>query len=74
MIVAISTYRLSLGLWLGGHCRFFPSCSTYGQEAVHRHGALRGLILILRRLSRCHPWGPSGHDPVPHHVSGSFRA
>lgn len=46
-------------------CRFWPSCSNYALEAVERHGALRGGWLAVRRLSRCHPWGPHGVDPVP---------
>lgn len=46
-------------------CRFFPSCSEYGHEAITVHGAGRGLWLTVRRLSRCRPFGPSGYDPVP---------
>jgi uncharacterized protein len=46
-------------------CRFEPSCSQYGIEAVERFGALRGTGLTLRRLDRCHPWGGVGLDPVP---------
>ena len=46
-------------------CRFVPSCSVYGLEAIEQHGALRGGWLTLRRLGRCHPWGASGFDPVP---------
>lgn len=46
-------------------CRFFPSCSEYGHEAITVHGAGRGLWLTLRRLVRCRPFGPSGFDPVP---------
>lgn len=46
-------------------CRFFPSCSEYGAEAVHLHGAGRGSWLTMRRLLRCRPLGPSGFDPVP---------
>jgi putative membrane protein insertion efficiency factor len=46
-------------------CRFFPSCSEYGAEAIHAHGAGRGGWLTVRRLLRCRPFGPSGFDPVP---------
>jgi hypothetical protein len=46
-------------------CRYLPSCSEYAAEAVHRHGALRGTGLAVRRLARCTPWGGHGIDPVP---------
>ncbi|MDE0268445.1 MAG: membrane protein insertion efficiency factor YidD [Acidimicrobiaceae bacterium] len=46
-------------------CRFVPSCSSYALESVEVHGAFRGGWLIVRRLSRCHPWGGSGQDEVP---------
>ena len=46
-------------------CRFLPSCSAYGMEAIEKHGAGQGVLLILKRLLRCHPWGGSGYDPVP---------
>ena len=46
-------------------CRFLPSCSAYGMEAVQKHGAVMGTWLIVKRLARCHPWGGSGYDPVP---------
>jgi putative membrane protein insertion efficiency factor len=47
-------------------CRFQPTCSSYALEAIERHGAARGSWLAVRRLSRCHPWGGHGWDPVPH--------
>jgi len=61
----LKTYRLLLSPLLGQHCRFYPSCSAYGIEAVETHGAARGSWLLLRRVSRCHPWHEGGVDPVP---------
>lgn len=46
-------------------CRFTPTCSQYAAEALRKYGPLKGSWLTLRRLSRCHPWGGSGYDPVP---------
>lgn len=46
-------------------CRYHPSCSAYAIEALRKYGAVRGSWLALKRLLRCHPWGGSGHDPVP---------
>jgi putative membrane protein insertion efficiency factor len=46
-------------------CRYYPSCSAYGREAVEKYGAGRGLVLALKRLFRCHPFHSGGYDPVP---------
>ena len=70
--ILIGVYRYGLSpalhamtpLFAGG-CRFTPSCSVYADEAIARHGAVRGGALAVRRLCRCHPWGGAGHDPVP---------
>lgn len=58
-------YQRTLGHVIGGQCRFHPSCSHYALDAYSTHGALRGSWLTLRRLTRCHPWGGQGDDPVP---------
>jgi putative membrane protein insertion efficiency factor len=50
---------------IGPRCRFLPTCSDYALEALARHGVVRGGWLAVRRISRCHPWGDSGYDPVP---------
>ncbi len=65
LIVPIQVYRVSLSRLLPSTCRFAPSCSAYAIEALERHGPIRGLWLAARRIGRCHPWGPSGYDPVP---------
>jgi len=61
----IGAYQLLLSPLLLPSCRFEPSCSHYAQEAIATHGAIRGVILAVRRFLRCHPWGGSGFDPVP---------
>lgn len=58
-------WQLFVSPLYGQTCRFYPSCSAYGVEAVRRHGAVRGVWLTTRRLLRCHPWNPGGVDPVP---------
>lgn len=61
----IRFYQYFISPFWPGVCRYGPSCSEYGREAIERHGLLRGGWLTLRRLLRCHPWGGSGYDPVP---------
>ena len=59
--------------WRPSPCRYVPTCSTYALEAVESHGALRGSWLAVRRISRCHPWGGHGFDPVPARPDHSAR-
>jgi len=72
LIGLITIYRCGLSPLLGSSCRFYPSCSCYAQESIERHGALRGLVLAVRRIARCHPWNPGGYDPVPDAASASL--
>jgi putative membrane protein insertion efficiency factor len=65
LTAGIVAYRRYVSPALPARCRFYPSCSAYAQEAIARHGALRGLGLAVRRLLRCHPFHPGGYDPVP---------
>ena len=61
----VRAYRYAVSPMLPPACRFHPSCSEYAQEALQRHGALRGAWLALARVCRCGPWHPGGCDPVP---------
>ena len=61
----IRLYQLVISPWLGPKCRFTPTCSQYGIEAIKKHGPFKGGWLTLKRIGRCHPWGAHGHDPVP---------
>lgn len=65
----IMVYQYTIRPWLGPRCRFEPTCSCYGIEALQLHGGLRGSWLTAKRLARCRPGGPSGYDPVPPSLS-----
>ncbi|MEP6920381.1 MAG: membrane protein insertion efficiency factor YidD [bacterium] len=64
LISVLRFYKLVVSPLLPPSCRFVPTCSEFAMEAIERRGALRGSLLALRRLARCHPFHPGGYDPV----------
>ena len=65
LLFFVRFYIAFLSPFLGGACKFHPSCSNYAQEAISRHGAQRGFVLAMKRLGRCRPFTKGGFDPVP---------
>lgn len=65
MILLIRGYQIMISPILPSACRYTPTCSQYGLEAIKKHGPFKGGYLTVRRILRCHPWGGHGHDPVP---------
>ena len=61
----IRLYQLFLSPFLPNACRYDPTCSEYAKQALLKHGFWKGGALTVKRISRCHPWGGHGHDPVP---------
>lgn len=61
----IKAYQYFLSPLLGASCRYTPTCSEYGVQAIKKHGPFKGGWLTLKRIARCNPWGGHGHDPVP---------
>ncbi|WP_288020378.1 membrane protein insertion efficiency factor YidD [Tenuifilum sp.] len=64
-ILIVKLYQIFLSPYLPNSCRFTPTCSAYSIEALRKYGFFKGLWLSLKRISRCHPWGGHGYDPVP---------
>ncbi|NOX37894.1 MAG: membrane protein insertion efficiency factor YidD [Calditrichaeota bacterium] len=67
-IYLIKFYRLAISPFFPPSCRFYPSCSEYAQEAILKHGAIRGGWLSIKRIAKCHPFHPGGIDPVPENI------
>ena len=65
LILLIRLYQVTLSPWFGKSCRYTPTCSNYGIEAVTKYGFLKGGWLTFKRILSCNPWGGSGYDPVP---------
>ncbi|WP_419903647.1 membrane protein insertion efficiency factor YidD [Kiloniella sp.] len=66
----VKLYQYGISPYTPASCRYHPTCSQYASEAIVTHGALRGGWLAIKRLSRCHPWGGYGYDPVPEPSGG----
>jgi putative membrane protein insertion efficiency factor len=65
LLAIISLYRVALSGWLGGQCRFYPTCSHYAEDAIRARGAAAGSALAAWRILRCNPYGAGGIDPAP---------
>jgi len=61
----IKAYKYAISPMLPMSCRYTPTCSSYAEEAIRKYGVLKGVWLGIKRISRCHPWGGHGYDPVP---------
>ena len=64
-ILLIKFYKGAISPMFPSSCRHTPTCSSYGIEALQKHGPIKGLWLTIKRVLSCHPWGGSGYDPVP---------
>lgn len=64
-ILLIKFYQWVISPIIGPKCRFTPTCSQYGIDAIRKYGPFKGIWLTMKRVSKCHPWGGHGHDPVP---------
>ena len=64
LIHLILLYRVTLGRFLGGQCRFMPTCSQYAIDAIDKHGPIKGAWRAIKRIARCHPFSNGGYDPA----------
>lgn len=65
LLALVKVYRVTLSGWLGGQCRFYPTCSHYAEDAIRTHGALKGSAMAAWRIARCGPFTEGGADQVP---------
>ena len=65
LLIVIKTYQLILSPILGNNCRFLPTCSEYAIESLKSYGVIKGILLTVKRIGKCHPWGGHGYDPIP---------
>jgi len=73
LIFLIRFYQYGISPYTPGSCRYTPTCSAYGVEAVKKHGARKGGLLAIKRFLSCHPWGGSGYDPVPEKLDDPWK-
>ncbi|MEM8878092.1 MAG: membrane protein insertion efficiency factor YidD [Pseudomonadota bacterium] len=73
MLGLIRAYQLSLSVVLGRRCRYLPTCSEYTADAIRQYGPWPGFWIGLARVTRCHPWGGDGFDPVPQSLPADGR-
>ena len=64
-ILLIKLYQYGISPLIGPKCRYTPTCSHYGLQAFRKYGIWKGFFLTVKRISKCHPWGGSGYDPLP---------
>lgn len=65
LLIPVYIYKYAISPFTPASCRHYPTCSEYALQAVKIHGPFKGFWLATKRISRCHPWGTSGYDPVP---------
>lgn len=65
LLIPIKLYQLLISPFLGSNCRFQPTCSQYAYDSVKDHGLIKGFVLAVKRIGKCHPWHEGGFDPVP---------
>ena len=64
ILMLLKAYKFLISPFFGTNCRFLPACSDYASEAIASKGVIKGGALAIKRLTKCHPWGKSGYDPV----------
>ncbi len=65
LISCIKIYQFFMSPILGQNCRYLPTCSEYSIESLKKFGIVKGIFISIKRISKCHPWGDHGYDPVP---------
>ncbi|WP_162100806.1 membrane protein insertion efficiency factor YidD [Latilactobacillus sakei] len=69
LIALVRFYQIGISPFLPPSCRYYPTCSSYMIQAIQKHGAIKGLIMGIGRILRCHPFVKGGYDPVPDHFT-----